>query len=127
MGLSFRKRLGLSHQILMAVDEALELQMKYNDLFNQLNAASKELSESTDRLLDLHKKLIDDSNVSDEIEVTDKAVLQIVTTHGNYVVDSPCPEHKMVHNNQGWYICVDDGIVNVYGWHPNVRNMKAGK
>jgi len=122
MRLSFRKRMGLSHQILAAVDEALELQHKYNDLFNQVNAASHELSESTDRLLTLQKKLLDEAEIPDELIVTEGSVLQVVTSHGNFVVDSPCPEHNRVHSNGGWYICVDDGIVNVFGWHPKIRN-----
>lgn len=122
MRLSFRKRMGLSNQILIAVDEALELQHKYNDLFKQLNAASHELSDSTDKLLLLQKKLLDDADVPDELTVTEGSILQVVTSHGNFVVDSPCPQHNQVHTVGGWYICVDDGIVNVFGWHPKIRN-----
>src|SRR6059058_2410049 len=97
MRLSFRKRMGLSNQILVAVEEALELQFKYNDLFKQLNKASHELSDSTDKLLDLHKQLLDDAKVPDELTVTEGSILQVVTSHGNFVVDSPCPVHNQVH------------------------------
>lgn len=118
MRLSFRKKLNLSTQILAAVDESIQVQTKYELLHNDILDARRELSESTQKLLDLHKELFADAKEPDEVEAVDDGSLRVVTTHGTYIVGSECPKHKRVHHMAGWYICVDGGFVNVNGWFP---------
>lgn len=122
MGLSFRKKMGLSSQILAVVEESLALQAKYDEMATQWLDVSRELGAATKRLLELHTKLTAESKTPDELEVTDGSIIQVVTTHGTHIVGSECPQHKRVHNSHGWYICVDEGFVNVYGWYPNTKN-----
>lgn len=122
MRLSFRKKMNLSTRILVAVDETIELHKKFEVLNKDILATQKELIDSARKLLDLHRELTTDANEPDEAEVTDDGSLRVVTTHGTYIVGSECPKHKRVHNLNGWYVCVDGGLVNVTGWHPGEVN-----
>jgi hypothetical protein len=94
------------------------LHKKFEALNTELLAAQRQLNESAQKLLDLHKELMDEAGVPDEPEIHDDGSLRVVTTHGTYIVGSECPKHKRVHHMAGWYICVDGGFVNVNGWFP---------
>lgn len=118
MRLSFKKRLNLSARVMAAVEETLELHQRFEEVHAQMMETRHELSDCTQRLLDLHKELMDDANVPDEAEAHDDGSLRVVTTRGTYIVGAECPKHKRVHHLNGWYVCVDDGYVNVNGWYP---------
>lgn len=118
--MSFIKKLRESKKILDAAREAIEQYEQTQAHIAELNAYSNELMSSTKRLIDLHRQLMDNMELDGaEVEREIEAPLQVVTTHGTFPVGSPCPQHKTVHSNRGtWYICVDNGFVDVTGWHP---------
>lgn len=122
--MSFVKKLRESKNILDAAREAIaqyELNVAH---ISELLACNNELMSSTKRLIDLHRQLMENMNLDGvDVEREIEAPLQVVTTHGTFPVGSPCPQHKIIHSNRGtWYICVDNGFVDVTGWHPNQAN-----
>lgn len=39
--------------------------------------------------------------------------------HGLWIEGATCILHDTVHDDNGWYVCVDGGIINKTGFHPN--------
>lgn len=118
--MSFVKKLRESKKILDAAREAIEQYELNVAHISELNEANNELMSSTKRLIDLHRQLMDNMGLDGiEVEREIEAPLQVVTTHGTFPVGSLCPQHKVLHSNRGtWHICVDNGFVDVTGWHP---------